>query len=78
MAEAEPRLPEYFPLKLKKCTDVSESFFGCFDFNTIPNGDKDVGRQALIKCGDQLKLYKECMDRFRPVTEALAIKDKKA
>ncbi|KAI8610407.1 hypothetical protein BC830DRAFT_1069871 [Chytriomyces sp. MP71] len=62
---AEATLPGYFPLKLKKCGDVSESFFGCFDFNSIPNGEKDVGRQALIKCKDQLELYKECMDRYK-------------
>ncbi|KAJ3286567.1 hypothetical protein BCR33DRAFT_665226 [Rhizoclosmatium globosum] len=67
---AELTLPPYFPLKLKKCADVSDSFFDCFDFNSAPNGDRDVGRQALIKCGTQLKLYKECMDKFKGSTKA--------
>ncbi|KAJ3070413.1 hypothetical protein HDU98_006577 [Podochytrium sp. JEL0797] len=61
-------LPPYFPLKLKKCADVTDSFFDCFDYNTVPNGDKDLGRKALLKCSTQLNLYKECMDRFTGTT----------
>ncbi|KAJ3342314.1 hypothetical protein HDU83_006167 [Entophlyctis luteolus] len=70
MDTAALRLPPYFPLKVKKCQDASDSFFDCFDFNSVPNGDKDVGRKALSKCGSQLQAYKACMDEFKSLTDA--------
>ncbi|KAI8844264.1 hypothetical protein BC829DRAFT_400424 [Chytridium lagenaria] len=64
--EAPTQLPPFFPLKLRKCADVADTFFGCFDDNTVPNGDKDLGRKALETCQDKMKLYVACMSKFKP------------
>ncbi|KAJ3277002.1 hypothetical protein HDV01_000054 [Terramyces sp. JEL0728] len=61
---SEETLPPYFPLKTKKCAKVSEAFFDCYETESAPNGDKDVGKKALITCAQQLGLYKDCMDKF--------------
>jgi hypothetical protein len=53
----EPKLPDYFPLKLKKCAIPADDFFACFE-TSADNGDKN----ALLQCSAQLKLYKDCMD----------------
>ncbi|KAI9104715.1 hypothetical protein DFS34DRAFT_563134, partial [Phlyctochytrium arcticum] len=58
------RLPDYFPLKLRKCTDVADPFFSCFERESLPNGDPDVARKALVTCRPQLEAYKKCMDKF--------------
>jgi hypothetical protein len=56
-----PKLPSYFPLKLKKCAIPADDFFSCFEENTT-NVSPNVGNEALLKCSKQLDLYKECMD----------------
>lgn len=58
------RLPGYFPLKKRACIEPSDEFFHCFSKNSIPNGDQDVARKAVIACKEQLELYKQCMDKF--------------
>ncbi|KAL5040210.1 hypothetical protein RTP6_007251 [Batrachochytrium dendrobatidis] len=58
------QLPQYFPLKLKKCAAPAEAFFACFETEAAPNGDRDVARKAIAKCGEQLNAYKACMDNF--------------
>ncbi|KAL2919552.1 hypothetical protein HK105_201199 [Polyrhizophydium stewartii] len=60
----ELELPQYFPLKLKKCAAPAEAFFACFETEAAPNGDKDVARKAVAKCGELLLAYKSCMDNF--------------
>jgi hypothetical protein len=57
-------LPSYFPLKLKKCEQSAQAFFSCFESESTPNGDKDVGRKALTTCAQSLEEYKKCMDSF--------------
>eukprot|EP00842_Homolaphlyctis_polyrhiza_P002627 jgi/Hompol1/3365/HPOL_003224-RA len=57
-------LPSYFPLKLRKCAAPADSFFTCFETESIPNGEADVARNAVSKCREQLIAYKECMDNF--------------
>ena len=32
------QLPQYFPLKLKKCAAPAEAFFACFETEAAPNG----------------------------------------
>ncbi|KAI9204009.1 uncharacterized protein BJ171DRAFT_582386 [Polychytrium aggregatum] len=63
-SKADSRLPEYFPLKLKKCTEVSEQFFSCYEKESFPNGDPSVAKAALLTCHEQLIAYKACMDKF--------------
>ncbi|KAJ3391893.1 hypothetical protein HDU92_008739 [Lobulomyces angularis] len=60
----ETTLPSYFPLKLKKCVDPADSFFSCFDTNSIPNGDKEVARKAVNICSKELQAYKKCMEKY--------------
>ncbi|KAI8920647.1 hypothetical protein BC831DRAFT_478013 [Entophlyctis helioformis] len=57
-------LPPYFPLKLKKCTVPAETFFACFETESVHNGNPDAARDSLAKCSEHLKAYKECMDKF--------------
>ncbi|KAI8806995.1 hypothetical protein BJ742DRAFT_814068 [Cladochytrium replicatum] len=61
---SDPKLPPYFPLKLRRCQDQAERFFGCFEKNSIPNGDKDVARSAVVTCQQELLDYQKCMDAF--------------
>ncbi|TPX64373.1 hypothetical protein SpCBS45565_g05923 [Spizellomyces sp. 'palustris'] len=60
----EPLLPPYFPLKLRKCADVADTFFSCYERASLPNGDKDVARKAVTECSEQLAAYKRCMEKF--------------
>ncbi|KAJ1558567.1 hypothetical protein HK096_010050 [Nowakowskiella sp. JEL0078] len=59
-----PILPPYFPLKLKKCIVPADNFFACLEKNSIPNGEKDVARNAVVTCAEGLEEYKKCMERF--------------
>ena len=58
-------LPSYFPLKTKKCNDVAQVFFSCLDKESIPNGDPQVGKKAVLTCNQQLEAYKSCMNKFK-------------
>jgi hypothetical protein len=31
-------LPPFFPLKTKKCADVAQVFFACYEKESFPNG----------------------------------------
>ncbi|KAJ3292398.1 hypothetical protein HK104_005315 [Borealophlyctis nickersoniae] len=64
MADADPRLPPYFPLKLRKCQEVADTFFACFEKESFPNSDKDVARKAVTTCGEHLAAYQNCMEKF--------------
>ncbi|KAI9008030.1 hypothetical protein BC832DRAFT_402819 [Gaertneriomyces semiglobifer] len=64
MSSQVERLPPFFPLKVKKCAEVADTFFACFEKNSLPNGDKEVGRKALMQCQEQLQAYEKCMERY--------------
>ncbi|KAJ3135107.1 hypothetical protein HDU89_007528 [Geranomyces variabilis] len=57
-------LPPYFPLKLRKCAQVADTFFACFEKESFPNGDPAVGRKAVATCAEPLAAYKACMEKF--------------
>ncbi|KAI8816771.1 uncharacterized protein EV422DRAFT_571524 [Fimicolochytrium jonesii] len=63
-AAADDLLPPYFPLKLRKCIDVADTFFACFEKESFPNGDPNVAREAVRKCAVPLDAYKACMEKF--------------
>ncbi|KAJ3159273.1 hypothetical protein HDU86_001876 [Geranomyces michiganensis] len=60
----ESTLPPYFPLKLRKCAKVADTFFACFEKESFPNGDPAVGRKAVSTCSEPLAAYKACMEKF--------------
>ncbi|TPX55956.1 hypothetical protein PhCBS80983_g04904 [Powellomyces hirtus] len=57
-------LPPYFPLKLRKCAEVADTFFACFEKESFPNGDPAVARKAVGRCTESLTAYKNCMEKF--------------
>ncbi|KAI8909764.1 hypothetical protein EDD86DRAFT_190793 [Gorgonomyces haynaldii] len=56
--EAE-RLPDFFPLKLKKCALQADSFFACFEAESQVDQSK-----SLKACASYLEEYKKCMNTY--------------
>jgi hypothetical protein len=66
-------LPDYFPLKTKKCRLVADSFFTCFEDSGIVSSGSNTTNTGIVvssssttrgKCDELLNEYKKCMDRL--------------
>ncbi|KAJ1454944.1 hypothetical protein M885DRAFT_520845 [Pelagophyceae sp. CCMP2097] len=67
MAEAELKLPGYFPQAPKQCEKPAEAFFECFSTKGEQKegvADPNAGRRALTECASLLTAYETCMTRY--------------
>jgi hypothetical protein len=62
---ADEKLPSYFPLKIRRCAIVADTFFTCFEANATPVGHNSIisGRKYGSRGSQDLCATNEVISR---------------